>query len=81
MVPGGEKIIKFGTFKTLFRKMNRESLNRIAAVVAIVCGVLTVSLLTLTAPDFRPLTLISWKFILGLMMIAVGIFALRMRGK
>lgn len=59
--------------------MNRESLNRIAAIVAIVCGVLLVCLLILTAPDLRPQTVISWRFVMGFVMIAVGIFALRVR--
>ncbi len=61
--------------------MNRESLNRIAAIVAIVCGILTVSLLILTAPDLRLSTVISGKFILGFVMIAIGIFALRVKRK
>lgn len=61
--------------------MNRESLNRIAAIIAIVCGILTVSLLILTAPDLRLSTIISGKFILGFVMIAIGIFALRMKRK
>lgn len=61
--------------------MNRESLNRIAAIVAIVCGTLTISLLILTAPDLRLRTVISGKFILGFVMIAIGIFALRVKRK
>jgi len=61
--------------------MNRESLNRIASIVAIVCGIVTVSLLILTAPDLRPQTVISWKFVAGFLMIAIGIFALRVRRK
>lgn len=77
-MPGGDKIIKFGTIKPL-SGMNRESLNRIAAIVAIVCGILLVSLLILTAPDLRPQTVISWRFVMGFVMIAVGIFALRMK--
>lgn len=78
-MPAGDKIIKF-EFKTLPR-MNRESLNRIAAIVAIVCGILTVSLLILTAPDLRLQTVISGKFILGFVMISIGIFALRVKRK
>lgn len=61
--------------------MNRESLNRILAIIAIVCGILTVSLLILTAPDLRLSTIISGKFIMGFVMIAIGIFALRMKRK
>jgi len=49
--------------------------------VAIVCGVLTVSLLILTAPDLRLQTVISGRFILGFLMIAIGIFALRIKRK
>lgn len=59
--------------------MNRESLNRIAAIVAIACGVLLVILLIATAPDLRPRTVISWRFVMGCLMIAVGVFALRMK--
>lgn len=79
-MPGGEKFIKFGIIKPL-SGMNRESLNRIAAIVAIVCGVLLISLLILTAPDLRPQTVISWRFVMGFLMIAIGIFALRMKRK
>ncbi len=60
--------------------MNRESLNRIAAIVAIVCGVLLVILLVLTAPDLRLQTLITWRLVMGLVMIVVGVLALRMKG-
>ncbi|MCD8538662.1 MAG: hypothetical protein LRY55_02085 [Leadbetterella sp.] len=61
--------------------MNRESLNRVAAIVALVCGIVTVSALILTTPDLRPQTLISWKFVLGLLMIAIGFWALRAKRK
>jgi hypothetical protein len=61
--------------------MNRDSLNKIAAIVAIVCGVLLVSLLVVTAPDLRPQSVISWKFLMGFLFIAIGIFALRIKRK
>ncbi|ADQ19199.1 hypothetical protein [Leadbetterella byssophila] len=59
--------------------MNRNTLNKIAAIVAIVCGVMLVSLLVLTAPDLRPQTVITWKFVMGFLFIAIGIFALRVK--
>lgn len=79
-MPERRKIIKFGAIKPL-SVMNRESLNRILAIVAIVCGIITVSLLVLTAPDLRPQNVISWRFIAGFLMIAIGIFVLRVRRK
>lgn len=78
MVP---EFAKFGINMILSFRMNRESINRIAAIIAIVCGVLLVVLLVLTAPDLRLQSIITWRFVMGWVMIAVGIFALRMKSR
>ena len=57
--------------------MNRNTLNKIAAYVAIISGMLLIVGLLLIAPDLRPQSVLSWKFVMAFVFIAIGIFALR----
>ena len=57
--------------------MNKKTVNRFAAIVALSCGLLLTTLLIFSAPSRSFEDIVSWKLLMGFLFVIVGVWALR----